>query len=339
MSKLLWWFGAKMYGPGPCRCSSPWTWTRTPQRRARLRAESRAKAHATPFHGSTRCRTTAIVPIEKSMPRKIQRLRSARARQRSRLLESLGIGDRTHARATICARAAHDKRAVAAARATDLALVRTPQTRNRPMRIYFVSPTHYDARRQPAQDDALLDERAHAALPEGDHAARARRAVRRRAHARRRPRPRVRRRRHHRDGAADRARLRPRARVSRPRPAGRARRHLGDAHRRGVAAARRRGRRRRGRGRLARGARRLLRGAHARHLSRRAGGRRSPACRAIDYETLPLLEARGVPRRARSTACTSTGRWSSRAAVRIPASTAPSRPTTSARIARGPSTT
>ena len=119
------------------------------------------------------------------------------------------------------------------------------------MRIYFVSPTHYDA-------DGTLHKTTRywtsgitlpylkAITPPGHDV-----HVRRRAHARRRPRPRVRRRRHHRDGAADRARLRSRRPVPRPRPPRRARRHLGDAHRRGVAAARRRRRRRRGRGRLA----------------------------------------------------------------------------------------
>ena len=59
---------------------------------------------------------------------------------------------------------------------------------------------------------------------------------------------------------------------------------------------------------------------------------------AIDPWTLPLLEGRRLPARAGSTACTSSGRSSSRAAARIPASTARCRRTTSAPSARARST-
>ncbi len=116
---------------------------------------------------------------------------------------------------------------------------------------------------------------------------------------------------------------------------GRARRHLGDAHRRGVAAPRRRGGRRRGGGGLAAAARRPRRRPQPRHLPRRPAGTTCADLPRVDYTGAAAAQVRRLQVRAGSTACTSTGRWSSRAAARTPASTAPCRPTTSAASAPG----
>ena len=96
-------------------------------------------------------------------------------------------------------------------------------------------------------------------------------------------------------GPQIRARLRSRRSLPRARQEGRPRRHLGDAHAGGVAAARRRGRRGRGRVRLARRARRPRRRPLARHLPRRALARSLRDLPQIDYwscrssrPTLPL---------------------------------------------------
>src|SRR5207247_818522 len=76
-------------------------------------------------------------------------------------------------------------------------------------------------RRLAPQDDALLDQRHHPALPEGAHSVRSRGHLHRRAHARprrRAGRARIRRRRHHRDGPADPARPRPPRPIPGPHP-------------------------------------------------------------------------------------------------------------------------
>src|SRR5438552_3756690 len=129
------------------------------------------------------------------------------------------------------------------------------------------------ARRIPPQDDALLDERHHAPLPEGAHAAAKPGHLHRRADGR--PRPRARRARGgrgrpHRHGAADPPRLRPGRPLPRARQAGRARGDVGVARPRGVAPPRRRRGRRGGGVRLAGRARRPRGRALARHLPRRA---------------------------------------------------------------------